>query len=502
MNVHSPLSCLAATLMAATALPAQRAVRPDRLVIEPPTLHCVSVQYHLRGDENENATCAVQYRRPGDSAWREAQPLLRVSRGENAQYKVSHGNMLAGSVFWLEPDTPYELRLTLRDPDGGGEERAVAVRTRGEPRAAADARQILVQPDTIAPALENARAGDVFVLQPGRYGSLRISRDGADGRPIVLRGANRDQVTIVGTLTLSERQHVILEDLDVQGHIVAHRGRDLAVKRCRIRVTERKPNIHGIGDCRNYYIADNELLGSGEWSNEQRAGSDGVKLSGSGHVICHNLIRDHWDNISLYTIDDQKKPGGFPCMAVDIYGNDFFGGRDDGIEADYQHHNIRIFRNRFTNTGSTISFQPMYGGPGYVLYNEIYNSRIKPYKFHVGPSGMIVYHNTSISSWNGWSGGNPDNSGGEEQPDLRESAFHRGGSGQRRNRGYEGDRRLQWLQCARRRVQRVVFKGPDRPVAGRAPDMGFRGAWRRARSRHLSAGGVPGARPLVPRELR
>jgi hypothetical protein len=101
------------------------------------------------------------------------------------------------------------------------------------------------------------------------------------------------------------------------------------------------------------------------------------------HVICYNLIENHWDNISLYTIDEQKKPGGFPCVSVDIYGNDFFGGRDDGVEADYQNHNIRIFRNRFTNTGSTISFQPLYGGPGYVLYNEIYNGRIKPYKFHV-----------------------------------------------------------------------------------------------------------------------
>ena len=48
-------------------------------------------------------------------------------------------NMFAGSILDLEPDTEYECRFVLTDPDGvkGKAERTVTVRTRKEPKPAA-----------------------------------------------------------------------------------------------------------------------------------------------------------------------------------------------------------------------------------------------------------------------------------------------------------------------------------------------------------------------------
>lgn len=67
----------------------------------------------------------------------------------------------AGSILELEPDTEYECRLTMRDPDGveGEPVRTVKVRTRGEPKAAPGGRVLHVYPpDSTAESRAPARS--------------------------------------------------------------------------------------------------------------------------------------------------------------------------------------------------------------------------------------------------------------------------------------------------------------------------------------------------------
>jgi hypothetical protein len=56
----------------------------------------------------------------------------------------------AGSVLDLEPDTEYEVQLTMKDADGvsGQATQLRKVRTRGEPRAATGGRVLHVYPPT------------------------------------------------------------------------------------------------------------------------------------------------------------------------------------------------------------------------------------------------------------------------------------------------------------------------------------------------------------------
>jgi hypothetical protein len=92
------------------------------------------------------------------------------------------------------------------------------------------------------------------------------------------------------------------------------------------------------------------------------------------------------------------------ARGIDFYGNEVVSAYDNGIELDGSEGNTRAFRNRFTNTYATLSFQPIYGGPAYALRNVIVNVANEQIKVHgLGgspgpePSGMIVLHNTFVS---------------------------------------------------------------------------------------------------------
>ena len=54
------------------------AVVPGEFIVEPPTLMNLGFEWKIQGDDNRNATVAVQYRKKGQSEWREALPLLRI----------------------------------------------------------------------------------------------------------------------------------------------------------------------------------------------------------------------------------------------------------------------------------------------------------------------------------------------------------------------------------------------------------------------------------------
>jgi hypothetical protein len=121
------------------------------LVVEPATLINLGFEWFIEGDANRNATVTVAFRKAGTTEWRTALPLLRIG-GERiyaeSRVDVVLPPMFAGSVLDLEPDTAYEVRLLLSDPDGvkGDGRRVVTVRTRAEPMPAADGRVFHVYP--------------------------------------------------------------------------------------------------------------------------------------------------------------------------------------------------------------------------------------------------------------------------------------------------------------------------------------------------------------------
>lgn len=114
-------------------------VTGKEFVVEPPTLISLGFEWYIDGDNNRNASIAVSYRQQGTTEWKQAQPLFRL-QGERIKELAEFvsANMFVGSIFDLQPNTQYECRFVLSDPDGvrGAKQKIVSVRTRPEPQPA------------------------------------------------------------------------------------------------------------------------------------------------------------------------------------------------------------------------------------------------------------------------------------------------------------------------------------------------------------------------------
>ena len=165
------------TVLAATfglSLAAQTATVAGQFLVEPPTLVSLGFEWKITGDDNRNAKVDVVYRKKGETPWRDALPLLRLQReeigtaqngGDPARYplfRYTAANMFAGSILNLDPDTEYECRFTLTDPDGvtGAATQIATVRTRAEPRPASGGKTYHVYPvDWTGPKQQPAFTG-------------------------------------------------------------------------------------------------------------------------------------------------------------------------------------------------------------------------------------------------------------------------------------------------------------------------------------------------------
>jgi hypothetical protein len=231
------------------------------------------------------------------------------------------GNLLAGSILFLKPDTKYEVQLTLRDPDGGEAVQSAVVRTRAVPRAPTPKRTLHLYPpdhtgDEMEPVFTAAQIafdalgpGDLLLVHPGVYrGGIALKTSGTADEPIVIRGDGDAILHVDGTdgfnLDLSGRDHVFVEDLAIRGGrigIMARGASELVVRRCTI--SEVKYGIFNDREpSRGWYIADNALTGiDARWvpREQENAAETGVVVYGRGHVVEYNEISRFWDCLTI-----------------------------------------------------------------------------------------------------------------------------------------------------------------------------------------------------------
>jgi hypothetical protein len=381
------------------------------VVVDPPTLETIGVSLPiLGGDTNYNAKVQVFYRKTGDSGWNEALPLMRVHPEMLSTEDVSPFTVVqqfAGSIFDLQPDTSYDVRLEVQDPDGGSTTKLISIRTRPAPLSDPITPHVVnvTNNSQLQSALSAANPGDVITLANGTYnGAITVSRSGTAANPIFVRGQSQGGVILDGTgstygITISG-SNVTVENLTVQNSSWGMRlasTSDIVVRR--LRITNVSYGIDGRGGTnRNYYICDNTLQGkSVVWPDVSSAVWDfeGIVLTGSGHVVCYNTISGFGDALGLH------HDTAIPNRAIDFYGNDVLWTGDNDVELDFADRNVRVFRNRFTNGGNqAISFQPVWGGPAYAIRNVIYNSSRSPFKTNNDPTGIYILHNTALRP--GW----------------------------------------------------------------------------------------------------
>lgn len=313
-------------LLLALAAHAQDATQAGQFTVEHPTLRNLGFEWALSGDANRNASVKVDFRAVGTSDWREALPLVRIGgervfrKREHLDYTVPDG--FAGSILNVEPDTEYECRFVLSDPDGvtGIAEHLVKVRTRAEPRpyASGEIRHVYA-PDYEGEKMEPhftsllqayygaglgdwnvvwerpVQPGDTIVVHAGLYRNDRLNYvdpmmtpfDGTNWltikatpeKPITIRAAGDGEVVFDGAgnhrlFDVSASAHHIFDGITFRNTDIAifagFKGVTgavgLAVKNCRFEDIGFGVWTEYAGSS-DFYIADNVFLGRFEQRN-------------------------------------------------------------------------------------------------------------------------------------------------------------------------------------------------------------------------------------------
>lgn len=421
-------------LLALVCLPlyAQNATTPGAITDELPTCNCLGFRWAIAGDADLDCVVNVEYRAVGTSAWSPAQPMLRVEPASISGNGFDPGNLLAGSILGLVPDTQYEVRLSLADPDGGSSVQTRTLRTRAIPSDPIAPMTKYVAPGSgggsgtqaapylgLAAAQATAAPGDVFVLTAGTYslpGTFTFNKSGTAGNPVVWRGVDAATVILDGggtaqpVLTFAGSQFVHLEKVTVRRPlrtaIAGSATKNLVIRQCVIDCSTVSPTteaggilLQGAGH-EGAYVSENRIRGNIVWTNGRNQDAYACTLVGRGHILQYNDIYDWWDTAGIGGNDLTVDTSG-----CDVRGNEFHNATDDGIELDSSRFNNRVYENRFTNVLCAISAQPVAAGPCYIVRNVVYNYQLKPLKFHqlavsnpTTPTGVLVYNNTFVGA--------------------------------------------------------------------------------------------------------
>lgn len=304
----------------AAALQAQNPITAGRFHVEHPTLLNLGFEWSISGDANRNATVDVQFRKTGDTNWRQALPLVRIGgeniyrRRENLDYTVPEG--FAGSILNVQPGTEYECQFTMKDPDGANGQTAhtVKVKTRSEPQPFPGGRILHVySPEFKGTKIEphftsvlqayygaglgdwsvvwerRAQPGDTILLHAGLYkperlnyvdhmmtpfdGSMSLTLKGTAEKPITFKSAGDGEVIFDGDgnhsmFDVTASTHHIFDGITIRNTDIGIMAGQkevagavaLTVKNCRFE------NI-GFGvwtefaGSNDFYIADNLFIG-------------------------------------------------------------------------------------------------------------------------------------------------------------------------------------------------------------------------------------------------
>lgn len=313
---------------------APAAVAAGAFTVERPTLVSLGFEWRISGDTNRNARVETSYRKVGESAWHKGLPMLRLDGervtggkprvGDGTFYDYTAANMFAGSLLNLKPDTAYECRFVLSDPDGasGTVEQTVTVHTRTAPdlnRAGGHVYNVYpwgytgkkVQPaftglmgayymgsdqsDHSVVMPPRVQPGDTILVHAGVYkdnrfsyggfdpkfggygtpfdGTYYLTQSGAPDKPIIIKAAGDGEVIFDGDgnqtlFNLMAANYTIFEGITVRNTNVAFLlgYKDIAGASGFGLIRSRLVNVgRGVQDewagSKDFYIVDNVIIG-------------------------------------------------------------------------------------------------------------------------------------------------------------------------------------------------------------------------------------------------
>jgi len=305
----------------ALSSPSTNKTTSGKFIIEPPTLICAGFEWLIEGDENRNAIVSVAFRKKDNTEWQKGLPLLRIGGekiyGHDQPWVYTTPNMFAGSIFYLEPNTTYECKFQLVDPDGvqGSAEQVAIIKTKAEPKPYDGGRVFHVYPPGHKGPKENpaftglneayygignlgdwwnvpeprVQAGDIILIHAGRYkgnrlkyadslaldfhGAYVLTQKGTADKPITIKAAGDGEVIFDGDgayrlFDVMAADYHYFEGLTIRNTDIAfYAGLKRVMGSSGLTVKNCKLEDIGIGvvtysaDSKDFYIADNVMIG-------------------------------------------------------------------------------------------------------------------------------------------------------------------------------------------------------------------------------------------------
>ena len=353
------------------------------------------------------------------------------------------GNHLATSLFDLKNNTTYEYEVRRKVNAAGGVLGTLTGEIRTKPEFS------LPRPTKIW----NVNGYEEFLgaysknVKPGE--EIRIAATanisvanivisnlkGTVDKPITISSADTVKPLIKARLALVNCENVIINNLEVFPGDKGQQGIDI----------ESSLNIT-VKDC---YVHDAQDIYDGSAIRIRGSGKTSVRVY-EGHLILNNIISDeemeskNWfgpngsARQTYFGINMRRYPGGFitirgntiygfvdgmhpgaeegqqPVLGtdarnlldqyrgqnMDIYDNNIYNCRDDGMEMDGVGVNIRIFRNQIGNCSSSITLAPVYPGPYFIVRNTASGWHEQCLKQNTSVAGrtrgVLIYNNSFI----------------------------------------------------------------------------------------------------------
>lgn len=355
-----------------------------------PTFHSVGLYWKTpRG--GEAVACAVAYREAGvTGAWREALPLW-FDANEHAG-RPERTREYRGSIDHLQPDTAYEIRLTLA---GTGEQAVLQTRTWSEQFKII---RVVTLPATLGATYEiteggNARDGHVLYVSPegtrsvsdvqGRADvNIRVLASHVSVRGLDLKGAKRHGIE------LGSVENVVIEDCDISGwgenledgwgrdldSAVYHYTADGQPQRLK-RIVIQHNRLHHPRSNANSWLQ----VRAGRNGSNHPLGPQGVSfINGDGEVVIrYNQIYSDFEHMFNDGMGEHRNftYAGFPGRDSDIYGNFVSHCWDDGLELEGANMNVRCWGNVIDWTFLAVASASTALGPNYFFRNIYVHSR-------------------------------------------------------------------------------------------------------------------------------
>ncbi len=362
-----------------------------------PTFESLGV-YWKPGTNPGSAGCTVQYRKQGESAWKQGLNLWYDSR--NAECR--------GSIVHLAPGTTYEMQLGL---PGKAPSASLTAKTWSETFPIAKTVQVASGSGTLNITQGGSPSGYVLYTGPATLDAQNAADFNVtvSAPYVIIRGLTLKGARVHSIKLLKGTHDVVIEDNDISewGRFSGKTSSDgwkIAVNM--------DSGIYA--SCYNdtpwltrTIIQRNKIhhprYGSNSWSDGHPSGSNAVHFTncGGNHVFRHNEL---YSETGRYFMDgygggENFSNTGFPNADSDVYANRIQHAWDDAIETEGANNNVRVWGNYFDNTATGVASTSSSQGPIYIWRNVWNRSRNKSRNTLDGDNRLYMFKSGSQTGY-------------------------------------------------------------------------------------------------------